>query len=93
MARKQSAESTQGIGNKNLVIRDIARFLIPIPPQTIATILELNAIISDVIPKNASRKKNIPKVRLITIVITPIIPKFKDTIPSAFPIFFSTIIC
>ncbi len=68
-------------------------FLIPIPPQTIATILELNAIISNVIPKNTSRKKNIPKARLITIFITPIIPKFKDTIPSAFPIFFSTIIC
>ena len=34
LARKQSAESTQGIGNKNLVIRDIARFLIPIPPLT-----------------------------------------------------------
>jgi type I restriction enzyme S subunit len=30
--RKQSAEGTQGIGNKNLVLRTIAAFYIPLPP-------------------------------------------------------------
>lgn len=30
--RKQSADNTQGIGNKNLVLRLINRFLIPLPP-------------------------------------------------------------
>ena len=30
--RQQSAENTQGIGNKNLVLRLINQFCIPIPP-------------------------------------------------------------
>ena len=69
-------------------------FLIPSPPQTIATILLLDnkiLVIIHVIKRmiymydSNTGKKIIMKMK----VITPIMPKTKDITPSLFPIFFS----
>ena len=52
-ARKQSAENTQGIGNKNLVLRLINPFAIPVPPlaeqhRIVAKVDELMALCDEV---------------------------------------------
>ena len=73
-------------------------FLIPSPPQTIATILLLDnkiPVIIHVIKRMIYMYvSTIGKMIAIKMkVITPIMPKTKDIIPSLLPIFFSPKIC
>lgn len=66
--KKQSAEGTQGVGNKNLVIRVIKNFTISLPPleeqkRIVAKVDELFSIIDELSENKEAMLKNITDTR------------------------------
>ncbi len=70
--KQQSADNTQGIGNKNLVLRLINRFTVPIPPlaeqrRIVAKVDELMALVDELETQLAASKST--AANLLTAVV------------------------
>lgn len=69
LVKNQSSENTKGVGNKNLVLKSIARFIIPLPPlkeqerivEKVEKLQELSKKFKEIYNSNEKTRANLKK--------------------------------